>query len=72
MDDSMSHPTEAEAVTGDSNHAKENRNQADTAADISPPAAQAVEGQRENLLHTEELGFLPMQKDPRYTFYLHS
>ena len=71
MDDSMSHPMEAAAVTGDSNHPKENRNQADTPADTSPPAAQAVEGQRENLIYTEELGFLPMRKDPRYTFYRH-
>ena len=71
MDDSMNHPTEAAAVTGDSNHPKENRNQADTAADTPPPAAQVVEGQRENLIYTEELGFLPMRKDPRYTFYRH-
>ena len=61
MDDTMSHPTEAAAVTGDSNHPKENRNQADAAADTSPPAAQVVAGQRENLIYTEELGFLPMR-----------
>ena len=70
MDDSMSHPTEAAALTGDSNHSKENINQADTAA-TSPPAAQVAEIQRQNLIYTEELGFLPMRKDPRYTFYRH-
>ena len=71
MDDPMSHPKEAATLTGYSNHIKENRNQADTAADTSPPAAQVVEGPRENLIYTEDLGFLPMRKDPRYTFYRH-
>ena len=71
MDDPMSHPKEAAALARDSNHTKENRNQADTAADTSPPAAQVVEGPRENLIYTEDLGFLPMRKDPRYTFYGH-
>ena len=71
MDDPMSHPKEAAVLARDSNHTKENRNQADTAADTSPPAAQVVEGTRENLIYTEDLGFLPMRKDPRYTFYGH-
>ena len=30
-----------------------------------------MEGQPENLLYSEDLGFLPMRKDPRYTFYRH-
>ena len=71
MDDPMSHPKEAATLTGYSNHIKENRNQADTAADTSLPAAQVVEGPRENLIYTEDLGFLPMRKDPWYTFYGH-
>ena len=32
---------------------------------------QVTEGQRENLLYTEDLGFLPVLKDPRYMFYRH-
>ena len=71
MDDSLNHPREAAALTGDTKHPKNKRHQADTAADTSPPAAQVVEGQRENLLYTEELGFLRMRKDPRNTFYRH-
>ena len=30
-----------------------------------------IEGQRPNLLYTEDLRYLPMQKDPRYVFYRH-
>ena len=67
----MSHPKEAAALARDSNHTKENRNQGDRAADTSLPAAQVVEGPRENLTYIEDLGFLPMRKDPRYTFYGH-
>ena len=68
MDDSMSYPTEAAALAGDSNHSEENINQADTAA-TSMPAAQVDEIQWQNLIYTEKLGFLPMRKGPRYTFY---
>ena len=71
MDDPMSHPKQAAAVTGDSNRIKENRNQSDAAAETSPPAAHVVESPRENLIYLEDLGFLPMRKDPRYMFYRH-
>ena len=30
-----------------------------------------IEGQRPNLLYTEDLRYLPMRKDPRYVFYRH-
>ena len=67
MDDSMSHSREAAALTGDMNHPKDDRYHADTVADATPRASQIVE----NLLYTEELGFLPMRNGPRYTFYRH-
>ena len=46
----MSHRREAATVTGNMNHVKDNRHQADTAADTTPPVPQVVEGQQENLL----------------------
>ena len=66
-DDRMSHQSGAATATGDSHHHQDKRNQADTAADTSPSATQV----RDNLLYTEDLGFFPMRKDPRYTFYRH-
>ena len=69
IDDMMSHQSGAAAHTGDSHHHKDKRNQADTAADTSPSATQVAH--RENLLYTEDLGFFPMRKDPRYTLYRH-
>ena len=67
IDDMMSHQSGAATHTGDSHHHQDKRNQADTAADTSPSATQV----RDNLLYTEDLGFFPMRKDPRYTFYRH-
>ena len=51
MNDSVSHPREAAARTGEMNHPTDNRHQADTAAHKTPSAAQVVEGQRENFLY---------------------
>ena len=67
IDDMMSHQSGAAAHTGDSHHHQDKRNQADTAADMSSSATQV----KDNLLYTEDLGFFPMRKDPRYTFYRH-
>ena len=39
------------------------------AAQPTPSVQEVVEGQRENLLYKEDLGFLAMWKDPRYIFY---
>ena len=71
MDHSMSHASEAAPLTGDLNHPKDNRHEVDTAAETTPLPAQVVEGQQENLLYAEELGFLQMRNGPRYTFYWH-
>ena len=69
MDHSFSHASEAAPLTGDLNHPKDNRHEVDTAAETTPLPAQVVEGQQENLLYAEELGFLQMRNGPRYTFY---
>ena len=34
-----------------------------------PPVRYTIEGQRENLLYKEDLGFVPVRQDPRYVFY---
>ena len=66
MDDSMSHH-EAAAWMGERNPTS-NSHQADKGtAKQAVLSRHKVEGQRESLLYSEDLGFLPMQKDPRYT-----
>ena len=68
MDDSMSHH-EAAAWMGERNPTS-NSHQADKGtAKQAVLSRHKVEGQRESLLYSEDLGFLPMQKDPRYTLY---
>ena len=71
IDDIMSHQSGAAAHTGDS-HQPSNNNQTDKdATHQTTPSRHRVEGQRENLIYSEDLGFLPMRKDPRYAFYRH-
>ena len=72
IDYTVSHTSAASASMGEITHQKNNDPAEKQAAQQTPPAQQhAVEGQRENLLHAEDLGFLAMQKDPRYIFYHH-
>ena len=70
MDDTVSHQ-EAAARTRENTPTTEIHQAAKKTAQEAPLSQHVVEGQRENLLYTEDLGLLPMRKDPRYTFYRH-
>ena len=71
IDDTVSHQLVAAACTGDSNQPSTNDKADKGTAHQTTPSWHLVEGQPENLLYSEDLGFLPMRKDPRYTFYRH-
>ena len=70
MDDTVSHQ-EAAAHTGENTPTAEIHQAEKKTAQEAPMSQHVVEGQWENLLYTKDLGFLPMRKDPRYTFYRH-
>ena len=70
MDDTVSYQ-EAAVRTGESTPTTEIRQAEKKPAQEAPLSQHVVEGERENLLYTEDLGLLPMRKDPRYTFYRH-
>ena len=67
IDDRMSHQLVAAPHTGDSS--MNTKNQATT--NTKQPDCYQIVGQRPNLLYTEDLGYIPMQKDPQYVFYRH-
>ena len=67
IDDRMSHQLVAAPLTGDSS--MNTKNQATT--NTKQPDCYQIVGQRPNLLYTEDLGYIPMQKDPQYVFYRH-
>ena len=68
--DIVSHPREAATRTGDTNPPTTDSHHVEEIAAFTTTFAQPlVEGQRDNLLYTEDLGFLPMWQDPRYVFY---
>ena len=71
IDDTVSHQLVAATCTGDSNQPSTNDEADKGTAYQTTPSRHLVEGQPENLLYSEDLGFLPMRKDPRYTFYHH-
>ena len=64
--DDSSQPREQATATGENNPQLQ---QKDTQTADKPPVRYTVEGQRENLLYKEYLGFVPMRQDPRYVFY---
>ena len=68
IDDTVSHQTEAATLTGDTSNQTTTQN---TGNNTTQPDRYQIEGQRPNKLYTEDLGFVPMRKDPRYTFYRH-
>ena len=70
MDDTVSHH-EGATRTGESTPTTEICQAEKKTAQQAPLSQHVVEGQRENLLYTEDPGFLPIRKDPRYTFYRH-
>ena len=61
---SVTHLREATTRTEDMNPPTTDSHQA---VEVKP----VVEGQCKNLLYTEDVGFLPMQHDPRDTLYRH-
>ena len=73
MDDDSSMSREEATVTGEINTQTQENEQTTTTPDVQaagkPPTRSTVEGQRENLLYKEDLGFVPTRKDPRYVFY---
>ena len=66
----MSHP-EAATHTGDMIPPSDGNQVEKENAHTTPLAEPVVESQRENLIYTEDLDFLPVGKDPRYCFYRH-
>ena len=67
IDDRMSHQSGAATATGDSCINTQNQSSKNTKG----PDRYQIVGQRPNLLYTEDLGYIPMRKDPRYVFYRH-
>ena len=73
VEDDSSQSREQATATGENNqHIQQEENPQPT-SDITradkPPSRYTVEGQQENLLYKEDLGFIPMRQDPRYVFY---
>ena len=66
-DDRMSHQSGAAPHTGDSCINTQNQPTTNT----KERDRYQIVGQRPNLLYTEDLGYIPMGKDPRYVFYWH-
>ena len=66
-DDRMSHQLGAAPHTGDSCINTQNQPTTNT----KERDRYQIVGQRPNLLYTEDLGYIPMGKDPRYVFYWH-
>lgn len=58
---------------GENNPHPQKKEKSQPATDLQtadkPTIRYTKEGQRENLLYKEELGFVPMRQDPRYVFY---
>ena len=72
MDAIASHPKEAAIRTGDNHQPTTENHQGDEiAAHTTLSAPPVVQGQQENLPYSEDLGFLPMRKDPRDMFDIH-
>ena len=67
IDDRMSHQSVAAPHTGDSSINTENQ----ATTNRKRPDRYQIVGQRPNLLYTEDLGYIPMRKDPQYVFYRH-
>ena len=67
IDDTVNHQVEAATHTGDSS----NHTPGQSTKNATQSDSYQVVGQRPNLLYTEDLGYLPMQKDPRSVFYRH-
>ena len=60
-DDTVSHQTEAATLTGDTSNQTTTQNRGNN---TTQPDRYQIEGQRPNKLYTEDLGFVPMRKDP--------
>ena len=66
-DDRMSHQSAAAPHTGDPSINTQNQPTTNT----KQPDCYQIVGQRPNLPYTEDIGYTPMRKDPRYAFYRH-
>ena len=73
IEDDSSQSREQATATGVNNPHRQQQEKSKPTADLQttdkPPIHYTVEGQRENLLYKEDLGFVPMRQDSRYVFY---